>query len=154
MSPEPNPQVSPFKKKFEVLSGMLIVIVALALIPAVYLSSQQPGSRVALFFAVFSIALIIGVTLLRRMILRALHEENAKLRADLRASRDQIEQLNVSIKTGTTEHQKAEEALQRTSRDLKQTQAKATALAGALDQASPLCPVTGLTNRRHHDFFT
>src|SRR5687767_957879 len=105
MSPEPNLKVSPFKKKFEVLSGMLIVIVALALIPAVYLSSQHLDSRVALFFAVFSIALIISATLLRRMILRALQEENAKLRADLSASRDHIEQLNVSIKTGATERQ-------------------------------------------------
>src|SRR2546421_12971125 len=113
MSPEPNLKVSPFKKKFEVLSGMLIVIAALALIPAVYLSSQYLDSRVTLFLAVFSIAVIIGATLLCRMILRALREENAKLRADLSASRDQIEQLNVSIKTGTTEHQKPEEALQR-----------------------------------------
>jgi diguanylate cyclase (GGDEF)-like protein len=151
MSPEPNLKVSPFKKKFEVLSGMLIVIAALALIPAVYLSSQHLDPRVALFFAVFSIALIIGATLLRRMFLRTLQEENAKLCADLSTSRDQIEQLNVSIKTGTTERQKAEEALQRTSRDLKQTQAKATALAGALDQASTLCPVTGLANQRHFE---
>ena len=111
MSSEPNPKVSPFKK-LEILSGMLIVILALALTSAVYLFSQQLDSRVALFFAVFSTALIIGVTLLRRMILRTLQEDNAKLRADLSASRDQIEQLNVSIKTGTTEHQKAEEALQ------------------------------------------
>ncbi len=151
MSPEPNFKVSPFKKKFEVLSGMLIVIATLALVPAVYLSSQHLDSRVALFFAIFSIALIIGASLLRRTILRALQEENAKLRADLSASRDHIEQLNVSIKTGATERQRAEEALQRTSRDLKQTQAEATALAGALDQASTLCPVTGLTNRRHFE---
>jgi diguanylate cyclase (GGDEF)-like protein len=151
MSPEPNLKLSPFKK-LEVLSGVLIVIAALALIPVVYLSSWHPDSRVALFFAVFSTtALIIGATLLRRMILRALQEENAKLRADLSASRDQIEQLNVSIKIGTTERQKAEEALQRTSRDLKQTQTEATALAGALDQASTLCPVTGLANQRHFE---
>ncbi|HEX2200547.1 MAG TPA: diguanylate cyclase [Gammaproteobacteria bacterium] len=151
MSPEPNFKVSPFKKKFEVLSGMLIVIAALALVPAVYLSNQHLDSRVALFFTIFSIALIIGASLLRRTILRALQEENAKLRADLSASRDHIEQLNVSIKTGATERQRTEEALQRTSRDLKQTQAEATALAGALDQASILCPVTGLTNRRHFE---
>jgi diguanylate cyclase (GGDEF)-like protein len=150
MLSEPNPKVSLFKK-LEILSGMLIVILALALTSAVYLFSQQPDSRVALFFAVFSIALIIGAILLRRMILRALQEDNAKLRADLSASRDQIEQLNVFIKTGTTEHQKAEEALQRASRDLRQAQDEATALAGALDQASPLCPVTGLTNRRHFE---
>jgi predicted lysophospholipase L1 biosynthesis ABC-type transport system permease subunit len=88
MSSEPNLEVSPFKKKFEVLSGMLIVIAALALIPVIYLSSQHP---VVLFFAVFSIALIIGASLLCRMILRALQEENAKLRADLSVSRDHIE---------------------------------------------------------------
>ncbi len=96
MSPEPNPKVSSFKKKFEVLSGMLIVILTLALIPAVYLSSRHLDSRMALLFAVFSIALIIGATLLRRMTLPVLQEENAKLRADLSASRDHIEQLNVS----------------------------------------------------------
>src|SRR5919197_3342677 len=150
MSSEPNLNASPFKK-LEVLSGMLIVIAALALILIVYLSSRHSDYKVTLFFAVFSTALIIGATLLRRMILRALQEENAKLRADLSARRGHIEQLNVSVKTGATEHQKAEEVLQRTSRDLKQTQAKATALAGALDQASTLCPVTGLTKRHHFE---
>ncbi len=81
----------------------------------------------------------------------ALRERNKNLSSYLDQRRDQVEKLNVELKTTLSKHDQAESNLRRTSADLGLVQGKAKALADTLERISPMCQVTGLANRRHFD---
>ncbi|MGH8596184.1 MAG: GGDEF domain-containing protein, partial [Gammaproteobacteria bacterium] len=81
----------------------------------------------------------------------ALRERNQNLASYLDQRRDQVEKLNVELKTTLAKRDQTELFLRRTSADLGLVQGKAKALADTLERISPLCQVTGLANRRHFD---
>jgi diguanylate cyclase (GGDEF)-like protein len=81
----------------------------------------------------------------------ALRERNQSLVSYLDQRRDQVEKLNVEVKTTQAKREQAELSLRRTSADLGLIQGKAKALADTLERISPHCQVTGLSNRRHFD---
>ena len=81
----------------------------------------------------------------------ALRERNKNLSSYLDQRRDQVEKLNVELKTTQAKHEQSEVNLRRTSADLGLVQGKSKALADTLERISPMCQVTGLANRRHFD---
>lgn len=81
----------------------------------------------------------------------AFRERNQNLSSYLDQRRDQVEKLNVELKTTQAKREQSELNLRRTSADLGLVQGKAKALADTLERISPLCQVTGLSNRRHFD---
>ena len=81
----------------------------------------------------------------------SLRERNEKLASYLDQRREQVEKLNVELKTTHGKREQAEVGLRRTAADLGLVQGKAKALAETLERVSPLCQVTGLANRRHFD---
>jgi len=106
---------------------------------------------VALVFA--GVVALLGARLLRQRTWEAslLHGENEQLRAYLDQRRDQIEKLNVELKTTQGKREQVELNLRRSAADLGLVQGKAKALAETLERISPLDQVTGLDNRRHFD---
>ncbi len=114
-------------------------------------------SRVELMAAV-GVAALCGVAIYTARSLKgqvweaiALRERNKNLSSYLDQRRDQVEKLNVELKTTLAKHDQAESNLRRTSADLGLVQGKAKALADTLERISPMCQVTGLANRRHFD---
>lgn len=81
----------------------------------------------------------------------ALRERNKNLSSYLDQRRDQVEKLNVELKTTQAKREQAELNLRRTSADLGLVQGKAKAFADTLERISPMCQITGLANRRHFD---
>lgn len=65
--------------------------------------------------------------------------------------RDQIEKLQVELKTTQGKRDQAEQELRRNAADLGLVQGKAKALADTLERVSPLDQSTGLDNRRHFE---
>ncbi|MBI4694813.1 MAG: diguanylate cyclase [Gammaproteobacteria bacterium] len=80
-----------------------------------------------------------------------MQRETEHLTGHLDQRRIQVEKLNVALKTTQAKHEQAEVTLRRTAADLGLAQGKAKALADTLERISPLCQVTGLSNRRHFD---
>lgn len=76
------------------------------------------------------------------------------LRDYLDQRRDQIEKLQVELKTTQGKRDQAEQTLRRNAADLGLVQGKAKALAETLERVSPLDQATGLDNRRHFDQVT
>lgn len=106
---------------------------------------------VALVFA--GVVALLGARLLRQRIWEAsmLQAENEQLRGYLDQRRDQIEKLQVELKTTQSKREQVEQNLRRNAADLGLVQGKAKALAETLERISPLDQVTGLDNRRHFD---
>jgi len=106
---------------------------------------------VALVFA--GVVALLGARLLRQRIWEAamLHGENEQLRGYLDQRRDQIEKLQVELKTTQSKRDQVEQNLRRNAADLGLVQGKAKALAETLERISPLDQVTGLDNRRHFE---
>jgi diguanylate cyclase (GGDEF)-like protein len=77
--------------------------------------------------------------------------ESEQLAGHLDQRRTQVEKLNVALKTNADKREQAEITLRRTAADLGLVQGKAKALADTLERVSPLCPVTGIANRRHFE---
>lgn len=96
---------------------------------------------------------VLGARLLKRYVWEAamLQGENEQLHSHLDQRRNQIEKLNVALKTTQGKREQAEVGLRRTAADLGLIQGKAKALAETLERISPLCQVTALANRRHFD---
>jgi len=80
-----------------------------------------------------------------------LHGEFDAAVADLSAARGQIEKLQVQAKSNAEKRAEAERDLRRTSADLGLLKGKIFALSQTLERVSPLCPVTGIPNRRSFD---
>lgn len=109
------------------------------------------GVAVALVFA--GIVALLGARVLRQRMWEAsmLLGENEQLRGYLDQRRDQIEKLNVELKTTQGKREQVELSLRRNAADLGLVQGKAKALAETLARISPLDQVTGLENRRQFD---
>lgn len=80
-----------------------------------------------------------------------MQREAEQLTGHLDQRRVQVEKLNVALKTTQAKHEQAELTLRRTAADLGLAQGKAKALSDTLERISPLCQVTGLSNRRHFE---
>lgn len=115
------------------------------------------GGREALFIALGLIfaggVALLGARLLRQRFWEAsmLQGESEQLRGYLDQRRDQIEKLQVELKTTQSKREQVEQNLRRNAADLGLVQGKAKALADTLERISPLDQVTGLDNRRHFE---
>lgn len=127
-----------------------------AMLPAgVYLlGREQAGTTVMGVSAILTPAVVAlaayGTQKLTRRIF-AMEAENAQMRSHLDVRREQVEKLTISLKSNAEKRQKAEVELRRTSADLGLVKGKAQALSETLSRVSPLCPVTGIANRRTFD---
>ncbi len=122
-------------------------------ITALLLAIERSGVYVIAGIALFSAAVIVGARRLKGQVWEAaaLRERAKNLTSYLDQRRDQVERLNVELKTTLAKHEHAEQSLRRTSADLGLAQGKAKALADTLERISPNCQVTGLANRRHFE---
>jgi diguanylate cyclase (GGDEF)-like protein len=109
------------------------------------------AAAIGLLFA--GVVALLGARLLRQRIWEAgmRQGENEQLRRYLDQRRDQIDKLNVELKTTQGKREQVEQNLRRSAADLGLLQGKAKALAETLERISPLDQVTGLDNRRHFD---
>lgn len=127
-----------------------------ALVPPV-LGLLALGTAAALAVALALVgagaAALLGARTLHRRLAESavLQGENEQLRGYLDRRREQIEKLQVELKTTHGKHEQAEQNLRRTAADLGLAQGKAKALAETLERISPLDQVTGLDNRRQFD---
>jgi diguanylate cyclase (GGDEF)-like protein len=96
---------------------------------------------------------VLGAFVVKRLVWDAAisASENEQLTGHLDQRRTQVEKLNVALKTNTDKREQAEITLRRTAADLGLIQGKAKALADTLERVSPICQVTGLSNRRNFD---
>ena len=112
------------------------------------------GGATAITVAAMLLALCVGIGLVARSLRKLLWDgfviqnETSQLAGHLDQRRNQIEKLNVALKTNMDKREQAELNLRRTAADLGLAQGKAKALAETLERVSPYCPVTGLVNRR------
>lgn len=133
-----------------------LVFAALALAPAAALAASRADQVGAIFCVSLGGAFLIAV-LCARTVKHLVWEsviassEVEQLTGHLDQRRNQVEKLNVALKTTTDKREQAEITLRRTAADLGLVQGKAKALADTLERVSPMCQVTGLANRRHFD---
>lgn len=130
--------------------------IATALLPPIVVlvsAMNAPSLAVASSLLIVAGAATICTKTLRAQIWEAalLQGEHEQLISHLDQRRTQVEKLNVAIKTTQSKREQAEVNLRRTAADLGLVQGKAKALAETLERISPLCQVTGLSNRRHFD---
>lgn len=78
----------------------------------------------------------------------ALEDDVQQMRGVLEARRAEIDKLNQSVRLNNERRQQAENEAKRASADLGLMKSKAQALSETLSRVSPLCPVTGIANRR------
>ena len=116
-------------------------------------SEQATASAMGKIALITPLLVVLGSLGTRRLSRRifALDEETAQMRSHLDARREQVEKLTVSLKSNAEKRQKAELDLRRTAADLGMVKGKAQALSETLSRVSPLCPVTGVANRRTFD---
>jgi diguanylate cyclase (GGDEF)-like protein len=137
-------------------AGSLLATIGFALLalapPAAVLLTE--GNAGAITIAAMLLALCAAIALIARGLRKllwdgfVLQNETAQLTGHLDQRRNQIEKLNVALKTNMDKREQAELNLRRTAADLGLAQGKAKALADTLERVSPYCPVTGLLNRR------
>lgn len=116
-------------------------------------TGTREGLLAGLALLFIALAGFFGARLLRHRLWEAAMSqgENEQLRGYLDQRRDQIEKLNVELKTTQGKREQAELGLRRSAADLGLVQGKAKALSETLERISPLDQVTGLDNRRHFD---
>lgn len=128
----------------------------LSLAPPAIVAAIQSTPSAFLICGVLIVCLIIaigGSILVKRLVWDAVitTTENEQLVGHLDQRRTQVEKLNIALKTNADKREQAEITLRRTAADLGFVQGKARALADTLERVSPMCQVTGLSNRRNFD---
>ena len=140
-------------------SGLLVPSVGFALtclLPLAALIAVRPlpeNLLIATMIGLYGVLLAVVSLRLQRNAIKVINLdiEAAHMRSHLDVRRDQIEKLTVGMKTNAEKRQKAELELRRTAADLGLLKGKAQALSETLSRVSPLCPVTGIPNRRSFD---
>ncbi|MGQ0658613.1 MAG: diguanylate cyclase domain-containing protein [Chromatiales bacterium] len=87
---------------------------------------------------------------LQRVIRRllSLEDDTQEMQANLDSRRQHLEKLTELVRVNNEKRQKAEAELRGAAADLSLMKGKAHALSETLSRISPLCPVTGIANRR------
>ncbi|MBT8447627.1 MAG: diguanylate cyclase, partial [Gammaproteobacteria bacterium] len=120
--------------------------------PMVVLAAMRDQNHItaAVALALLAALLYVGARVLRALLNEnfLVQGENEQLTQHLDQRRNQVEKLNVALKTNMDKREQAEMNLRRASADLGLVKGKAAALAETLERVSPYCTVTGLTNRR------
>ena len=133
-----------------------IAFAALSLAPAAAAAAtdlDSTGILVCASLIAAFLSAVLGAFVVKRLVWDAAisASENEQLTGHLDQRRTQVEELNVALKTNTDKREQAEITLRRTAADLGLIQGKAKALADTLERVSPICQVTGLSNRRNFD---
>jgi diguanylate cyclase (GGDEF)-like protein len=124
-----------------------------ALLPAslAMLSKGNPqASAVGVIILVALALIILAARVMQRTNSRllSLEDDMQQLRGVLDSRREEIEKLNQSVRVYNEQRQQAEGEARRAVSDLGLMKSKAQALSETLSRISPLCPVTGIANRR------
>ncbi|MFO1435165.1 MAG: diguanylate cyclase [Gammaproteobacteria bacterium] len=77
-----------------------------------------------------------------------LEDEAQQLRGQVEARRGEYERINQTMRTDINRRQQAENEAREAANELALMRSKAHALSETLSRVSPLCPVTGIANRR------
>ncbi|MCC7411695.1 MAG: diguanylate cyclase [Gammaproteobacteria bacterium] len=118
------------------------------------LAAAEPASRAAgLLLLMLAGLLALSAWMGRRFVPGALRcaDDYARSREEVDNFRAQFERLAVTAKAHAEKRAEAERDLRRASADLGLLKGKTFALSQTLERVSPLCPVTGLPNRRSFD---
>lgn len=139
-----------------IYTGLLWPVLGFALPALLPAALRLLGSDVPHADTVGGLALLATVIValaayaMRRMTRRllALEDDADEMQASLNSRRGQLEKFTELARINDDKRQKAETELRNLSADLNLMRGKAHALSETLTRISPLCPVTGLANRR------
>ncbi len=122
-------------------------------LPLLYLLYQ--GSEIsytlAVMLIVFQLILLASTKGMQKVFLPlwSMQKEHSHLLEELEENHNQLDKLNVALKTSNDKTLKTEYSLQETTENFHQVKSKVKTLTNILDRAALNCPVTGLPNRRH-----
>jgi len=148
-----------------IVGGMLVYAASFTAVVAFVLAATLPtAARLAsapetelkiaavMVLALGALAAAVGRLVSRHRLAALAHEGNIRhLASLLDQRRDQVEKLNVAVKTNADKRQQAEIELRKISADLGLVQGKAKALSETLARVSTVCHVTELHNRKRFE---